>query len=154
MGWGGVAKSGNNGKNGKGSNKSKGGGGGGAAGRGSHAGIARSGKGNGDQQYKAEVAKMVAEHFAELAKQAKSKEAAAAKKYWLCVHCGKDRCFTPRSECHKRLKPKVQQPPGLPAAAVIAAAMPAATAAPAARRPWRSKPVPPWTSRWRSSRTC
>ncbi len=113
IGWGGIAKSSNNGKNGKGSNKAKGGGRGGAAGKGSHAGTARSGKRKGDQQYKAEVAKMVAEHLAELAKQAKSKEAAAAKKYWVCVHCEEDRCVASRSECHKFLKAKVQQPPGL-----------------------------------------
>ena len=86
-------------------------------------------------------------------------------KYWVCGHCGADRCFNSRQACHKCLKPRVPQPPGLPAAAArptaaaaaaspvaaaganvaVAAAAPAAAAdgaAAAAQAPMETEAVP------------
>jgi hypothetical protein len=75
--------------------------------------------------------------FGQLAKQVKpaavSGGGGGGKEYWTCGHCGDDRCFSTKQQCHKCQKPRLPQAPGLPAvAARTTAALQAAAAQEAA----------------------
>ena len=101
-----------------------------------------------DQQFamlekKLEKANEKLEKTAAAMKAAGGASSAGGKQYWTCSACGDDRCFASRDVCHRcsepragaPAKPKVQQPPGLPAAAAEAKAAPKAAAVQAAAAP-------------------